>query len=44
MSDIPRSSAQRLFDFGSIKGSHNSLRLSKKLRIVIGMPTSEFML
>jgi hypothetical protein len=31
-------------DFGSINRDQNSLHLSKKLRIVIGMETSEFIL
>jgi hypothetical protein len=37
---VPKS----IFDFGSIKGCSNSLHLSKRLDIVIGMETSEFVL
>jgi hypothetical protein len=32
----------KAFDFGSINGCQNSLHLSKKLGIIIGMETSEF--
>jgi hypothetical protein len=32
------------FDFGSINGPEKSLHLSKKLRIVISIETSEFIL
>jgi tryptophan synthase beta subunit len=42
--DMARSSAEFFFHFGSIRGCHNFLRLLKKLRIVIGMETSKFIL
>jgi hypothetical protein len=35
---------KRGFDFGSMNGCQNSLYFSKKLRIVIGMETSEVIL
>jgi hypothetical protein len=43
-SDIARSRAQFFFHFGSIRGCQNSLRLSKTVRVVIGMETSKFIL
>jgi hypothetical protein len=37
---VPKS----MFDFGSINGCQRSLHISKNLRIIIGMETSEFIL